>query len=135
MAAMGFQTGGYITHPLPPFVVSWDSRQGVTSHIPCLPSWSHEIPDRGLHHTSPASIRGLMGCGKCAYDSVLSCLMKTLLRAAGVNEHSDGVYGGICVPCIYFLACSVRAPVGDSGLCCCVPVTSFERHLTHPRTN
>ena len=61
--------------------------------------------------------------------------MKTLLRAAGVNEHSDGVYGGICVPCIYFLACSVGVPVGDSGLCCCVRVTSSERQLTHPRTN
>ena len=25
------------------------------------------------------------------------------------------------------LACQVRVTVGDSGLCCCVHVTSFER--------
>ena len=28
---------------------------------------------------------------------------------------------------IYLYACQVRVTVGDSGLCCCVCVTSFER--------
>ena len=28
------------------------------------------------------------------------------------------------------LACQVRVTVGDSGLCCCVRTTSFERLLT-----
>ena len=28
-------------------------------------------------------------------------------------------------------ACQVRVTVGDSGLCCCVCVTSFERSITH----
>ena len=28
---------------------------------------------------------------------------------------------------LYLLACQVRVTVGDSGLCCCVCVTSFER--------
>ena len=33
------------------------------------------------------------------------------------------------VECMYLclLACQVRVTVGDSGLCCCVYVTSFER--------
>ena len=31
---------------------------------------------------------------------------------------------------LYWLACHVRVTVGDSGLCCCVCVTSFERCLT-----
>ena len=31
---------------------------------------------------------------------------------------------------LYLLACQVRVTVGDSGLCCCVCVTSFERLLT-----
>ena len=28
---------------------------------------------------------------------------------------------------LYLLACHVRVTIGDSGLCCCVCVTSFER--------
>ena len=35
--------------------------------------------------------------------------------------------GGVYVPCIYFI-CQVTFAIGDSGLCCCVRVTSFERH-------
>ena len=31
----------------------------------------------------------------------------------------------LCLP-----ACQVRVAVGDSGLCCCVSVTSFECYLT-----
>ena len=31
---------------------------------------------------------------------------------------------------LYLLACQVRVTVGDSGLCCCVCVTSFECQLT-----
>ena len=31
---------------------------------------------------------------------------------------------------LYLLACQLRATVGDSGLCCCVCVTTFERQLT-----
>ena len=36
--------------------------------------------------------------------------------------------GGVCVPCIYMHAMQVT--VGDSGLCCCAHVMSFERRLT-----
>ena len=35
----------------------------------------------------------------------------------------------INVPCL-LLACQVRITVGDSGLCCCVWVTSFDHQLT-----
>ena len=42
--------------------------------------------------------------------------------------------GGVYVPCIY-TACQVRITVGDSGLCCCVCVTSFERELTPLRVD
>ena len=35
----------------------------------------------------------------------------------------------INVPCI-LLACQVRITVGDSGLCCCVCMASFDRQLT-----
>ena len=31
---------------------------------------------------------------------------------------------------LYLLACQVRVTGGDSGLCCCACVTSFERELT-----
>ena len=31
---------------------------------------------------------------------------------------------------LYLLVCQVRVTVGDSGLFCCVRVTSFDRQLT-----
>ena len=38
--------------------------------------------------------------------------------------------GGVYEPYNYLLACQVRVTVGDSGLCCCVCLLSFERGLT-----
>ena len=46
-----------------------------------------------------------------------------LLR--NLNFSSGGVHNILCL-----LTCQVRVIVGDSGLCCCVCVTSFERKLS-----
>ena len=45
----------------------------------------------------------------------------------GASFFEDGTSGGVCVPCIYTHARSVRVTVGDSGLRCCTCVTYFER--------
>ena len=38
------------------------------------------------------------------------------------------IWWSLCTFCL--LACQARVTVGDSGLCCCICVTSFERWLT-----
>ena len=40
-------------------------------------------------------------------------------RWTGTQQHKC-LFGGVCVPCIYHMPGGVI--VGDSGLCCCVPV-------------
>ena len=40
---------------------------------------------------------------------------------------TGGHYFKVSLFTLYLLACQVRVTIGDSGLCCCVCVTSFER--------
>jgi len=40
-------------------------------------------------------------------------------------QEKKNLWGSLCI--LYLYTCQVTATVGDSGLCCCTPVTSYER--------
>jgi len=74
-------------------------------------------------------------------SSLVTIWNRTRPRALVQNQHTREITSAAkmmylrwwsYVPCI-LLACHVSVTVGDSGLCCCVCVTSFERHLTLSR--
>ena len=70
------------------------------------------------------------GGGREGGTQVNPKLEKRCFLGAGCNskqsKHKLRMYLWWSLCTLYLLACQVRATVGDSGLCCCVSLTSFE---------
>ena len=73
---------------------------------------------------------------KCGYANVVHTLSSfrththTHILIPFEDSEPTGLKVDIAIYTLYLLACQVRVIVGDSGLCCCVSVTSVERLLS-----
>ena len=86
-----------------------------------------------LHHVLHSPLTSLIYLIKSVYTNIFpsallrleqSSLFISTLFASGINVRMY-LWWSLCT--LYLHACWVRVTVGDSGLCCCVCVTYFDR--------